>query len=374
MGKINETNPLNFKIPRIKSIDFLRGFAVVIMLEFHFANIFVIRSILEPIVIIHFLGISGAPIFLLIVGLSVVLSINNRKQRGQPENEIKSHILKRGLVIILLHYLLGASIFGFQAIWGWGILSLIGAAIIISYYLSKYSERILWICAIGVIIASPLLRVLLNYELDTAVSFDIYNFLTITTYKSPWDVLAFIRGVLVTPGFPIFPHIFFVIVGVWLGNTLLKHIRTNSVSSLLKKLAVFGVVFVIMGLFLEVLSNMFPLTEADTMVGNTGYNFWSLGIVFLSFALCFWIQDLKGKDNQFFRSVTFLGNISLTILFVHAFFAWYITPVLGGLNNITLFSQHIIMFTFYCGIWIFGSLWQKTGFKWSLRWIIEKLS
>jgi len=374
LGEVEEIKASEFKIPRIKSIDFLRGFAVVIMLEFHFANIFVIRSILEPVTIIHFLGIVGAPIFLLIVGMSVVLSKNIRLQRGQSEKEMKTHIVKRGLVIILLHYLLGASIFGFSAIWGWGILSLIGASIIISLYISKNTEKTLWIIAIGVIIASPILRVILNYQVDTAYYFDFYTFMPITTYLSPWDIFAFIRGVLVTPGFPIFPHIFFVIIGVWLGNSLLHHLKKNTVNSLLKKLIILGIIFIVMGLFIEILSNMFPLTPADKMVGNTGYNFWTLGIVFLCFTFFYWIQDIKGKDLQIFRSISFLGNISLTILFIHAFFAWYLLPVLGGLNNITLYSNYVISFAFYVAIWIFGALWEKTRFKYSLRWIIGKLS
>ncbi|MHA1377706.1 MAG: heparan-alpha-glucosaminide N-acetyltransferase domain-containing protein [Candidatus Helarchaeota archaeon] len=374
MGEIKDINSKEFRIPRIKSVDFLRGFAVVIMLEFHFANIFVIRSILEPVTIIHFLGIVGAPIFLLIVGMSVVLSKNIRLQRGQSEKEIKNHIFKRGLVIILLHYLLGASIFGFSAIWGWGILSLIGASVIISLYISKCSEKILWVLAIGVIIASPVLRVILNYQIDIAYYFDFNTYMPITTYLSPWDILAFIRSILITPGFPIFPHIFFVIIGVWLGNSVLEHLKKNSIIPLLKKLVKLGVIFIIMGFFIELLSNIFPLTPADKMVGNTGYNFWTLGIVFLCFAFFYWIQDIKRKDLQIFRSITFLGKISLTILFIHAFFAWYLVPVLGGFNNITLFSSYIISFAFYVAIWIFGGLWEKSNFKFSLRWIIGKLS
>ncbi|NVM05297.1 MAG: DUF1624 domain-containing protein [Candidatus Helarchaeota archaeon] len=373
MQKKTNVIPPKLKIPRLKSVDFLRGFAVFIMLEFHFANLFVIRSVLEPITIIHFLGIVGAPIFLMIVGISVVLSVNNRRNRGESEEEIKSHIIKRGLVITIIHFILSPTVFGLKSVWAWGILSLIGISIIISLYLEKYSDKTIWLCAIAVIIISPFLRVLLDYQADMALYFD-YNYLTIITYKLPWNFFAFIRGVLVTPGFPIFPHIFFVIVGVWMGKSILKHVNNQKNTPFLKNLVILGIVFIIIGLFLEILSNLYPLTPADKMVGNTGYNFWSQGIAFLIFALFYWIQDIKGKEIQIFKIITFLGEISLTILVLHAYFGWYLLPFFGGPNRISLFSHYIIAFSFYCGIWVLRILWEKSRYRYSLKWIIGKLS
>ncbi len=373
MQKKNDIILAKLKIPRLKSIDFLRGFAVFIMLIFHFANLFVIRSVLEPITIIHFLGIVGAPIFLMIVGISVVLSTTNRRNKGESEEEIKSHIIKRGLVIIILHFILSPTVFGLQSVWAWGILSLIGISIIISYFLEKYSDRTIWLCAIVVIILSPILRVLLDYQADSALYFD-YNYLTIIGYKSPWDIFAFIRGVLVTPGFPIFPHIFFVIVGVWVGKSILKHATNQEDNSFFKKFIILGIVFIIGGLILEILSNLYPLTPADKMVGNTGYNFWSQGIVFLIFIFFYWIQDIKGKEIQIFSIITFLGEISLTILVLHAYFGWYLLSIFGGPNKISLFSHYIISFSFYCGIWVLRILWEKSRYKYSLKWVIGNMS
>ncbi|MFX1452608.1 MAG: heparan-alpha-glucosaminide N-acetyltransferase domain-containing protein [Promethearchaeota archaeon] len=373
MQKINYTISPKSKVPRLKSVDFLRGFAVFIMLEFHFANLFVIRSVLEPIIIIHFLGIVGAPIFLMIVGISVVLSINNRRMKGEPEEKIKKHIIRRGLVIIILHFILSPAVFGLQSVWGWGILSLIGASIVISYYLSKYSTKTIWACAFAVIILSPILRVLLDYQADTALYFD-YNYLTITTYHSPWNILAFIRSVLVTPGFPMFPHIFFVIIGVWMGNAIIERTNNKENNSFLKNLIILGILFIIIGIFFEILSNLYPLTPADKMVGNTGYNLWSQGIVFLIFAFFYWIQDIKGIEIQLFKIISFLGEISLTILVLHAFFGWYLLPIFGGPNRISLFSHYVISFAFYCGLWVLRILWEKSNYKYSLKWVIGKLS
>ena len=399
MHKINNEFSPDSKVHRFKSIDLLRGLAVIFMLQFHFANVFVIRSHLEPIAIIHYLGIISAPIFLTVVGISVVLSVNNRKKRGESEEEIKTHIITRALIIIVLHFLLSSSIFGLHTIWGWGILSLIGVSIIIAYALTKCSAKTIWICAFGVVIISPFLRVLLNYQIDAAFIFNFQTFLAIsksdnvwafltlaiinpsesflfiTTYSPPWDILAFIRAVLVTPGFPTLPHLFFVILGVWLGNSILTHIEHRENNSFLKKTTILGIIFLICGLLLEATSSLYTLTPADQMVGNTGYNLWTMGIVFLCFVFFYWIQDIKGKNNRIFNIITFFGDISLTILFIHAFFGWYILPILGGPNNISLFSQYIISLAFYCTIWILGSLWKKyKKFKYSLKWIIGNLS
>ena len=365
---------IDFRIPRIKSVDFIRGLTVVDLIVFHFANILVIRSSLEPVFIIHFWGIAGAPIFLLLVGMSIVLSKNIRKQRGEAENKIKTHTIKRGLIIIILHYVLGASIFGFEAIWGWGILSLIGASIIISYWLSDCSDRTLWILAIAVIAISPFLRVLLNYQIDTAYQFNFFSIIPIETYASPWNISAFIRGVLVVPGFPIFPHIGFVIIGVWLGNVLIRSLKNNEVNKLMKKLTIAACIFIGIGIFMEILSNLFPLTPADKMVGNTGYNLWAIGVAFLFFVLFYWLQDIKNMDNKVFRFISFFGDISLTVLFVHSFVVWYLLPILGGPFNITLFSDLIITFSFTCTFWILGDLWKKTRYKYSIKWLIGSLS
>lgn len=344
------------------------------MLIFHFSNIFVIQSALHYISFVHFLGIVGGPIFLMIVGISVVLSVNNRRNRGESTEKIRIHIIKRALIIFLLHFLLSASIFGLYTIWAWGILSLIGVSIIISYYLINCSAKKIWLIALGIFIASPFLRILLNYQLDVALFFDFYNFQAVSTYSTPWDIMAFIRSILVTPGFPVFPYIFFIVVGVWIGNSILKYKEKNDINLFLKKLIILGIIFTIVGFPLEILSNLFPLTPADKMVGNAGYNLWSQGIVFLTFVFFYWILDIKGGTIQLLNVFYFLGEISLTILFIHAFFGWYILPFLGGANNISLFSNFILSFTFYCGLWIINILWQKSKYKYSLQWIIENLS
>jgi uncharacterized membrane protein len=124
---------------RFWEVDLLRGAAVIMMISFHFAFDLSYFSLL-PLDFYSgawfFLARGTAGLFLLLVGISLVLSASRAEQQ---KRDVFRHLLKRGLWIFSLgmgltlasYILIGEGFIIF------GVLHLIGISIILSYPLLK---------------------------------------------------------------------------------------------------------------------------------------------------------------------------------------------------------------------------------------------
>ncbi len=116
---------------RYCSLDMIRGLAIVSML---FVNTLTFLSSSLPLFLQHNTG--GmlpadliAPLFQFILGVSLVISVNKRKERGES---VWKHVLKRGLLLILIGLVLDWSTTGFQEL-KWGILQSLGIGLVMGY-------------------------------------------------------------------------------------------------------------------------------------------------------------------------------------------------------------------------------------------------
>lgn len=117
---------------RLRPVDGLRGFAVVLMMLHHFPN-WLLSGKDDSMLYAFFVLVSrlAAPLFLFIVGVSLTLSVERRKQT-QKDSEILKHLLLRGALLFAGGYLMNAIVY--YDIMEFNILHTIGASIILLAY------------------------------------------------------------------------------------------------------------------------------------------------------------------------------------------------------------------------------------------------
>lgn len=108
-----------------------RGFAIVFMLFFNTLSVisYDLPGFLEHGENEMMPGDIIAPIFRFVLGVSLVLSVGKRTDRGEA---VWKHVLKRALLLILLGYFLDWAVSGFQEL-NWGILQSLGVCLVVAY-------------------------------------------------------------------------------------------------------------------------------------------------------------------------------------------------------------------------------------------------
>ena len=190
---------------RFWEVDFLRGFAVVLMIIFHFLydlNYFDIYKInLSSGPILAYLCSIGS-IFLLLVGVSLTLSYS-RIEKILLKKEIHLKFIKRGLKIFSLGLFitLVSWLYLGEGFIIFGVLHCIGISIILAIPFLKYRYMNL---LIGIILISIGI-ILKNFTFD-------FNYLLF---------LGFVPNQFYTVDyFPLLPWFGVVLVGIFLGNFL----------------------------------------------------------------------------------------------------------------------------------------------------------
>ena len=141
------------------------------------------------------------PVFFILVGISLILSIKNKKSTGISDSKIRKYVLVRTIILLLISYFIfNLLVKGPISVFyhSWTMLHLIGAGSLITYFLLKFSKKIRIIIALIIIILSPFIQILFNYE-------EIH-------YLYPVQG-GIISNMIYSGEFPIFPWISFVILG-----------------------------------------------------------------------------------------------------------------------------------------------------------------
>jgi len=352
------------RIPRIYSIDTLRGLKLTNMLQIHFANLWVITFLKAQMDYMSIIYIIGLPMFIIIPGISLTLSLENRSLREEPTKESIIHIVKRGAILIFLNQIMNIGVFGSIASWSWGIFSLLGFSIIITLFLMFFSKSIRAII-IGIIIGlTPVLRYFF-------ISYG--DLIGRTGFAAPWNIKEYLQGALIAPGFALFPWLCFVISGSIMGEFIIKGIKENNVGEELKKLIIIGLILFPLGIILDIFK--FPtFTQADLEIFNTGNIIWVIGLNCFILAGFYWLEDMKHVKFVALDILNLVGRLTLTLFFVHAFFMVAIVRVIGNANIIRMYSFFIIFLIFFILTYILGEVWKRKNFKYSLEWMLGALS
>ena len=374
---------------RIKSIDAVKGFAIIFIIIAHTGGAWLDNDWIYVYGMVYVaLDMLGPSLFVFLSALSVIFSI--RSKRGKlPNRVIRNRIFSRGLSIIvigMLYNLFGLSIVRPDIpfplnLWGWNILMFIGFSQIFSYYGLKLKKYLRAFIGVGIILISPMLREYLYLNKDTNIAIFIIHFLI----TSP------------TPELTLFPWISVCFISSIFGESLYEAMVNGSEEAymkLFKLFLVWGIIFIVTGLVLG-----WQLQTPETMVeseyphlrlysyinrqdyyrfqglpefmirGTIGNMFYNLGGALLIIGIWFYIIDIKKKDNDFTKMLIYYGKISLSLFLVHYIFL----PLYTGQFSIIFFPIICLAYIGFMGFFMY--IWNEYGNGvGSPEWIMVQIS
>jgi len=221
----------------IVSIDVLRGFSLAIMILCHVMIGYGDADATESLpyfILDHFIGDFGATWFLLMVGMSQVLSGDRKK--GMGELDLMKKAFLRGAYLFGAGLLMAALAFGPAEIWDWDILTLIGSATVVLYFCRFLPSWLILVISAALALMAPWLRGGVDFtaawggELVQSPFISGYLpgilFEPVSIYKVTWKVDDILKGYFLSGTFPIFPWLAYPLIGFVIGRRIVaKKIR-----------------------------------------------------------------------------------------------------------------------------------------------------
>ncbi len=336
---------------RLASIDALRGFDMFWLMQEQASLILVIAATLhlpgqallaKELDHTPWIGITAwdliAPLFLFIVGLTLPLALNRRKEYGQSNKVIVGHILKRTVILILLGLVFNGILKMDFADYRWtGVLqrialSYVFAALITLFF--KLRGQIWW--TVGLLMGYWAIMALIPVPGYGA------NVLTqqgnlegyIDRLFLPGQFCCYVfgdnEGYLST-----FPSIATVMLGVLCSHLI--HSRKSQMWKV-KALVAGGLGCLVVG---QVWGIWFPII---TRLWTSSYTVYSNGWCMLVFALFYWLIDVKGWKRWAFW-LTVIGMNPLLIYVVQEVFDFSQASniLFGGIANHSGFLKVLIL-------------------------------
>ncbi|HYV36687.1 MAG TPA: heparan-alpha-glucosaminide N-acetyltransferase domain-containing protein [Gemmataceae bacterium] len=302
---------------RYLSIDILRGVAILLMVQVHFIGH--LSPYEESSAWIYlpsgWLGMTPAPLFTFLSGLSFCLWTRKQESKGQADETITKVAIRRGLFLFGSGIALNVLVWLPEETFNWDILTLIGASFVILAFARKLPTEILaLICGI-VVLLSPPFRVISDY----AAYWDDYN------YVYDFTLIDVVSGFFLNGYFPLLPWIVVPMTGFIVGDIAVRGERRSSAWQW--RLAIAGIGFILFAALMEILGPTLPAPLARhyadglTMYpASTPYLLGMLGLSMLSFALLNrWIdrRDTTTPPGHVVRFLQLWSTFSLTVYFVH---------------------------------------------------------
>jgi len=385
---------------RILSIDILRGFSLTGMVVCHFMLEYGNTQATEsPLYFImnHALGDFGAVWFLLLVGVSQVVSGERRK--GMSEfNQMKKAFL-RGAYVFASGLLMALLAWGPKNMWNWDILTLIGSAYFVLYFCRFLPSWLIILVSAAVVLITPWLRGTVAFMADWGGEFlqtpVISDYLPgilvepVNEYQPSWLLSEMMRGYFLSGFFPIFPWLVFPLIGFVIGRRIVgKQMKQD-----LPFLLIIGFVLIFLAFTLSYASLLRPgsspiidyiapfsfFPNSNTMV------YLQVGEALVLFALLYFYYD--ARENTIPRTGVFvtwfkrMSRHSLTVYFVHypliAWPLWIIylftgrhleMDLMGALPAFLLGLATVALFL------VCLKSWERRGNKYSLEWGLKKLT
>jgi uncharacterized membrane protein len=374
---------------RIRSIDFVKGFAIIMIMMAHIAEAWLDNDWLFVYAILFCgLDILGPSLFVFLSALSVIFSIKNKKGI-LPDKVIRNRIFSRGLTIMFLGMIMnfvGLNQAVYRppfplVLWGWTILMFLGFSQIASYYALKLKKVYRAIIGVFIILITPMFREFLFLGKDSNILIWILHFIVTSPAPQltlfPWISICFIS----------------TIFGEYLYDAMIKG-TTQDYIILNRIFLIWGIIFVVIGVLLGLtlrnpnnmkIDEYIHLYLYDIMNqqdyyhfkgipeflirGTAGNMFYNLGAALLIIAVSFYFIDLKNGDNKFIRMLIYYGKISLSLFLVHLIFAVLFVRQL----NIIVFL--IVIFSYVAFMGFFMYIWNTyaKGFG-SPEWIMVQIS
>lgn len=275
---------------RLAYIDILRGLAILLMIVDHGYDWWLDAAGRETALArgARFAGALAAPLFLYLVGASLALSRGRAARRRQRRRDVAGHVLRRGMLLILLGYALNSAVFFVgdnpQDILAVDVLQVIGVSICLSLPL-------LW-APLPLIAASSLALAILGQ--------------TAGTWTLPAWLAAYVTGNEGIGYFPLALWLPYVYVGLAVGGHLARATRPG------RSMAVLG------GLGLAALACSALIDPGwGYRHPRPAFVLFSWGLIWLGTAVVWTWVEHGARDEWGLRILRQMGQASLLIYVLH---------------------------------------------------------
>jgi uncharacterized membrane protein len=346
-------------------LDALRGIAVFLMIEQHM-GVWLWRGVPRggavaaawPLVAFNALGGGAAPMFITLAGVGTALLV-----RARPQG-VDAVLVRRGLVLIALGYLLTAMTPSWFSWGSWFVLHLMGFAMATSPLWRRLSDT-------GLLVAAAVVAVVaIGVQTWIFTPLHLTNELMRATNR-PGGAL---RLAFVESQFPILPWLAPFLVGMFAGRAIAAG-RFATIAKL-------GAVVIVIGGSGWLVQQWFS-PPRETFAGRAfalhlGFFPASiaivallLGAVLLVISLVSWRDAMKPISDR--NPLVVLGRASLTLLLVHVPLFREATRPLGmwqSMNagvTLAMIAGFLLLAT-----WL-AMLWQRVGYRGGAEWLLRKL-
>ena len=387
------------KLRRIMSIDLFRGFLLCFMVIDHFLLYWGNENAMQNgfyCLVNDGIAGWGAGGFLMMMGASQALS--SKRLNIDNQTLLKKTLLRGvylfgvGLIMILLS-------FGPDDIWRWDILTLMGTATVLLYFLRSMSSWSIILIVAAILLATPLIRSLPAMDFQWEMVMQETPFLTKIFPGMFWDPTRepeflwqadhILKGFFVWGEFPIFPWLTFPLLGLIAGRRIVE----NKFQSDILLFVLSGAFLVFLGFTGAYLARFkTPLCVIGDYItpfcfypDSFTMSIYQTGITILIFSLLFFIFDVKLRGNYqpgfIAQIMKRTSNFSLTFYFLHYMLVGWpllavqiITGESHEMNFLGFLPSLTFGITSLLALEILIYFWEKNGNKFSLEWILILLT
>jgi uncharacterized membrane protein len=334
---------------RLTYLDWVRGLAVVIMLQGHVFHSFVRQDLRSdgPFVLSQFFGGMGPAMFLVLTGITLAFLMDGRQRQGLGPMARWLAALRRAGYLFTLAILFRVQLWLFaypQSSWTnlfkVDILNCMGFAIVLMSIMAIFStaERVRLCAVLGVAIAAA----------SPVVSSMNWTWL-------PQEIAAYI--VPSTQYFAFFPWAAFIAFGISIGS-LLRLVEPAHNNRMMQWGALLGLALIAGGQYFSNLPfSVYP--KSDFWVDSPGLIVIKLGAVMLILAFAFvWSEFAVGSAWSWVRQ---LGTTSLLVYWVHielVYGRWF-GSWKDSMNNIECAFAAVAVIALMLGISLLRTNWPS---------------
>jgi uncharacterized membrane protein len=349
---------------RIRGIDALRGCAVLLMVEQHCgawlwntgSGRLADMASSHPLMLgFNALGGLAAPLFCLLAGVGVTLLA------GSAHKQTANLLVRRGLMIVGLGYLLNLLTPGWFSPGSWYILHLIGTGMVLAPLMVWQRSSVVLIFAMAVLFTTPVINTLLNTPVELGNA----------RMRDMGLAGGIVRLAIAEGQFPLFPWLSILLTGIvagrWVRDSAQKKIVASAASCL------------ILGAALSALGcipwmDQHPLLHRSTCLTAEFYPLSPpLLLLLLGVALLLlWIATKQPVAR--FYPLACLGRVSLTILFLHIIIIREGGQRFGFFRTFEALPAIAIIIAIASLLLILATLWARARFRFGFEWLVRKVA
>lgn len=385
---------------RVLSIDIMRGFALIGMVLVHFMIYFGNNPAIDTwpyFIFNHVLGDWGAACFLMMMGMSQVIS--SAKLEDADNLLLFKRALIRGTYLFVIGLIMLGLAWGPYQMWQWDILTLMGFATVVLFFCRFLPSWAILASGAGLVAITPPVRNLFDFTASWGGKFIEVPVISkyipgilldpTTEYEVAWSVKRIGTGFLTNGYFPVLPWLVFPLIGFVIG----RRIVAGKIRRDLPLLAVIGAAGTVTGLAIAYGAR----TRSPSAVINAFYSqlsfspdsfsmvFFQTGMALLAFTGLYYCYDVLKKDPDKRTPLQSMyqrtSGFSLTFYFLHyqligwpLFLVWLFT---GDYKRAALMGDVPALL---CGLAAVALLevllyyWLKAKGKYSLEWFLGALT